>query len=120
MSRAAVSKALRRAPGVSAEMHRRVTAAITELQYRSQVAARALRGRSRTLGVLTPHQASPLATQAIASFTHALGATPYDLLMRPCLTSLSTSSKRRGRSSITGWKDWSWRAPASPGTRWRP
>ncbi|BAL86036.1 putative LacI-family transcriptional regulator [Actinoplanes missouriensis 431] len=83
VSRAAVSKVLRRAPGVSAEMHRRVTAAISELQYRPQVAARSLRGRSQTLGVLSPQEAGPLATSIITSFARALDATPYDFLVRP-------------------------------------
>jgi LacI family transcriptional regulator len=79
VSRAAVSKVLRQAPGVSAEMKRRVDAAIVALQYRPQMAARSLRGRSRTLGVLQAGPADPI----VESLVPNLEATRYDFLVRP-------------------------------------
>ena len=51
VSRAAVSKVIRNAYGVSDAMRVKVQAAITELDYRPSVAARAMRGTSYTLGV---------------------------------------------------------------------
>jgi DNA-binding LacI/PurR family transcriptional regulator len=54
VSRAAVSKVLRDAYGTSAEMRRRVHIAIEALGYRPQLAARGLRGRTFTVGVVLP------------------------------------------------------------------
>ena len=54
VSRSAVSKVLRNAYGISDEMRRRVEAAIAELNYRPQFAARGLRGRTFTFGVIMP------------------------------------------------------------------
>lgn len=52
VSTAAVSKVLRNAYGVSAAMQEKVRAAIAELDYRPQAAARGMRGRTYTIGVL--------------------------------------------------------------------
>ena len=52
VSTAAVSKVLRNAYGVSAAMQEKVRAAITELDYRPHAAARGMRGRTYTIGVL--------------------------------------------------------------------
>ncbi|MFD7818347.1 LacI family DNA-binding transcriptional regulator [Streptomyces sp. NPDC059785] len=52
VSTAAVSKVLRNAYGVSAAMREKVQAAITELDYRPHAAARGMRGRTYTIGVL--------------------------------------------------------------------
>ena len=54
VSRSAVSKVLRNAYGVSDDMRGRVEAAIAELNYRPQFAARGLRGRTFTFGVIMP------------------------------------------------------------------
>lgn len=52
VSTAAVSKVLRNAYGVSAAMQEKVRAAIAELDYRPHAAARGMRGRTYTIGVL--------------------------------------------------------------------
>jgi LacI family transcriptional regulator len=52
VSTAAVSKVLRNAYGVSPAMREKVTAAIAELDYRPHAAARGMRGRTYTIGVL--------------------------------------------------------------------
>lgn len=52
VSTAAVSKVLRNAYGVSPAMREKVQAAITELGYRPHAAARGMRGRTYTIGVL--------------------------------------------------------------------
>lgn len=54
VSRSAVSKVLRNAYGISDEMRGRVETAIAELHYRPQFAARGLRGRTFTFGVIMP------------------------------------------------------------------
>ncbi|MFE5141176.1 LacI family DNA-binding transcriptional regulator [Streptomyces fagopyri] len=52
VSTAAVSKVLRNAYGVSAAMQARVREAMAELDYRPHAAARGMRGRTYTIGVL--------------------------------------------------------------------
>ncbi|MEU5030711.1 LacI family DNA-binding transcriptional regulator [Streptomyces milbemycinicus] len=52
VSTAVVSRVLRNAYGVSAAMHERVRAAMAELDYRPHAAARGMRGRTYTIGVL--------------------------------------------------------------------
>ncbi|ROR46461.1 LacI family DNA-binding transcriptional regulator [Kitasatospora cineracea] len=52
VSTAAVSKVLRNAYGVSPAMQERVRAAMAELDYRPHAAARGMRGRTYTIGVL--------------------------------------------------------------------
>ncbi|MCX5087567.1 LacI family transcriptional regulator [Streptomyces sp. NBC_00365] len=52
VSTAAVSKVMRNAYGVSAAMQEKVRAAIAELDYRPHAAARGMRGRTYTIGVL--------------------------------------------------------------------
>ncbi|MFF2327158.1 MULTISPECIES: LacI family DNA-binding transcriptional regulator [unclassified Streptomyces] len=52
VSTAAVSKVLRNAYGVSAAMQERVRASMEELNYRPHAAARGMRGRTYTIGVL--------------------------------------------------------------------
>ncbi len=54
MSRAAVSKVIRNASGVSPAMRERVHAAVAKLDYRPNTAARAMRGSSYTLGIEMP------------------------------------------------------------------
>ncbi|WP_299536915.1 LacI family DNA-binding transcriptional regulator [uncultured Streptomyces sp.] len=52
VSTAAVSKVLRNAYGVSGAMQEKVRAAMAELNYRPHAAARGMRGRTYTIGVL--------------------------------------------------------------------
>ena len=59
VSRAAVSKVIRDAYGVSGSMRERVNAAIERLGYRPRVSARAMRGSTFTLGIEIPEFDNP-------------------------------------------------------------
>lgn len=83
VSRAAVSKVIRNAYGVSPSMRERVTAAIEELGYRPNVAARSLRGSSFTLGIELPTIGNPFFSKVIAGATRALADSPYQLIIAP-------------------------------------
>jgi LacI family transcriptional regulator len=83
VSRAAVSKVIRNAPGVSPSMRLRVDAAIQRLDYRPSAAARAMRGSSYTLGLEIPHLGNQFFTQILAGAKHALLGSPYQLMIAP-------------------------------------
>jgi LacI family transcriptional regulator len=83
VSRAAVSKVIRNAYGVSPAMREKVNTAIQSLDYRPSVAARAMRGVSFTLGIELPNIGNPFFTKIIAGATAALQHTPYQLIIAP-------------------------------------
>ncbi|MFG2951676.1 LacI family DNA-binding transcriptional regulator [Streptomyces adustus] len=83
VSRAAVSKVIRDAAGVSPAMRARVNAAIEELNYRPSVAARALRGASYTLGLEVPHLGNRFLTQIVDGALAALEGTRYQTIIAP-------------------------------------
>lgn len=83
VSRAAVSKVIRDAYGVSDDMRTRVQAAIDELGYRPRAAARAMRGSSYTLGVEIPSIKNHFFTKIITGATGALAETSYQLIIAP-------------------------------------
>ncbi|WP_127792064.1 LacI family DNA-binding transcriptional regulator [Agromyces sp. LHK192] len=83
VSRAAVSKVIRDAYGVSPAMRERVNAAIDALDYRPRVAARAMRGASFTLGIELPHIGNPFFTKVVAGATAALQDSQYQLIIAP-------------------------------------
>ncbi|GAA2715336.1 LacI family DNA-binding transcriptional regulator [Actinoplanes palleronii] len=83
VSRAAVSKVIRNAYGVSPAMRERVEAAIGELGYRPSVAARALRGSSYRLGLEIPHVSARFMTQIMEGAKQAVAGTPYQLVLAP-------------------------------------
>src|SRR6478609_2566960 len=83
VSRAAVSKVLRDAYGVSDAMRERVTAAMTELDYRPRVAARAMRGRTYTIGVEIPDFSNQFFTRMLTGAMGALAGTPYQIVIAP-------------------------------------
>ncbi|WP_307807073.1 LacI family DNA-binding transcriptional regulator [Naasia sp. SYSU D00057] len=83
VSRAAVSKVLRNAYGVSPAMKERVDAAIEHLHYRPRVAARAMRGSSFTLGIEIPDFGNHFFTRLLGGATRALVGTPYQLIIAP-------------------------------------
>jgi LacI family transcriptional regulator len=83
VSRAAVTKVLRDAYGVSDAMRARVTAAMTELNYRPRIAARAMRGRTYTLGIELPDLANHFFARIVRGATGALEGTPYQLIIAP-------------------------------------
>jgi LacI family transcriptional regulator len=83
VSRAAVSKVIRNAYGVSDRMRTQVEAAIERLQYRPRVAARAMRGASFTLGFEIPQVGNDFLTMIVDGATEALASTPYQLIIAP-------------------------------------
>lgn len=83
VSRAAVSKVLRNAYGVSDSMRERVTAAMTELEYRPRVAARAMRGRTFTIGIEIPDFGNQFFTRMLGGAMGALAGTPYQVVIAP-------------------------------------
>ncbi|MFG3133803.1 LacI family DNA-binding transcriptional regulator [Streptomyces tendae] len=83
VSRAAVSKVIRDAAGVSPAMRAKVNAAIEELNYRPSVAARSLRGASYTLGLEVPHLGNRFLTQIVDGAMQALAGTRYQLVIAP-------------------------------------
>ena len=83
VSRAAVSKVIRDAYGVSDSMRTRVHASIAELGYRPRAAARAMRGSSYTLGVEIPSISNHFFPKIINGATAALTDTRYQLIIAP-------------------------------------
>jgi len=77
VSTSAVSKVVRNAYGTSPAMRTRVRAAIEELGYRPSAAARALRGRTYTIGVMLPDFRNPF----FADVIEHLADTEYRLLL---------------------------------------
>ncbi|CAL8970953.1 Catabolite control protein A [Propionicimonas sp. T2.31MG-18] len=83
VSRAAVSKVIRDAYGVSDAMRERVQAAIDELGYRPRASARAMRGSSYTLGVEIPSIHNHFFPKIITGAMTALADTRYQLIIAP-------------------------------------
>lgn len=81
VSRAAVSKVLRNAYGISEQMRQSVEQAMAELQYRPQIAARGLRGRTYTLGVVMPDMRNPFFPDILDGVWAALRDTQYQPLL---------------------------------------
>ena len=79
VSVAAVSKVVRSAYGVSDGMRARVQLAIDKLGYRPDIGARAMRGRSYTVGVVGPHLSSFFVTEVIEAIVNQFKSTPYDV-----------------------------------------
>lgn len=85
VSRAAVSKVLRNAYGVSPDMRTRVEAAIAQLEYRPRTAARAMRGQSFTIGFEIPQLGNDFFTQVIRGAADRLAGSRYQLIIAPAL-----------------------------------
>ena len=73
VSTAAVSKVLRNAYGVSADMSERVRSAMAELGYRPHAAARGMRGRSFTIGLLLDNIRNPFYGDILDGITDEIG-----------------------------------------------
>lgn len=86
VSTASVSKVLRDAYGVSPAMRDRVRRVIDELGYRPRAAARGMRGRTDTIGVVLSDIHNPFFAQLIDGVTAELGDTPYQVLLGPAGT----------------------------------
>lgn len=83
VSRAAVSKVIRGAYGVSASMRERVEAVIEELDYRPLVSARGMRGATFTLGMELPNTSNQFFNQILTGATSVLDTEPYQLIIAP-------------------------------------
>ncbi len=83
VSRAAVSKVIRNAYGVSPAMRERVQTAIEMLGYRPRVAARSMRGASYTIGVEVPTTANHFFDSLIHGATTRLSGTQYQVIIAP-------------------------------------
>ncbi|MFB4285646.1 MULTISPECIES: LacI family DNA-binding transcriptional regulator [unclassified Nonomuraea] len=81
VSKAAVSKVIRNDYGVSDAMRDRVGRAIDELGYRPQAAARALRGRAFTIGVLMRHIGIPFYAEIMTGLVDQLAESDYQAIM---------------------------------------
>jgi LacI family transcriptional regulator len=83
VSRAAVSKVIRGAYGVSATMRERVEAVIEDLDYRPLISARGMRGATFTLGMELPDIANQFFVRILSGATTALETEPYQLMIAP-------------------------------------
>lgn len=92
VSRAAVSKVIRNAYGVSPAMRKRVETAIDRLGYRPRVAARAMRGASFTIGFEIPHLGNDFFRQVMEGAATGLAASGYQLIIAPGAGYLSGTS----------------------------
>ncbi|GIH26536.1 LacI family transcriptional regulator [Acrocarpospora phusangensis] len=81
VSTTAVSKVLRNAYGASPAMRDRVRAAIDELGYRPHAAARAMRGRTFTIGVLLPHIRNPFFADILDGLSAQVAETDYQVII---------------------------------------
>ncbi|WP_084772563.1 LacI family DNA-binding transcriptional regulator [Nonomuraea candida] len=81
VSTTAVSKVLQNAYGVSEAMRAKVRAAIDELGYRPHNAARAMRGRTFTIGVLLPHIRNPFFADILDGLTEEISGSGYQAIM---------------------------------------
>ena len=81
VSTAAVSKVLRNAYGVSDDMNERVRSSMAELGYRPHAAARGMRGRSFTIGLLLDNIRNPFYGDFLNGVTDALAKTDFQVLV---------------------------------------
>jgi LacI family transcriptional regulator len=81
VSTAAVSKVLRNAYGVSDGMSQRVRSSMAELGYRPHAAARGMRGRSFTVGLLLDNIRNPFYGDFLDGVTDALAKTDFQVLV---------------------------------------
>jgi LacI family transcriptional regulator len=83
VSTTAVSKVLRNAYGASPAMRAKVRHAIDELGYRPYAAARGLRGRTYTIGVMLPNIYNPFFADILDGITACLDTSEYQALLGP-------------------------------------
>lgn len=81
VSVAAVSKVLRDAYGVSDALRAKVQASMEKLNYRPHAGARAMRGRTYTLGILLPDMRNPFFADILAGVNDALERTQYQTML---------------------------------------
>lgn len=83
VSRAAVSKVIGNAYGVSDAMRTKVETAMADLDYRPSATARALRGRSSTIGIEAPDAANPFLAQILRGVMDTIEDSDYQVVLAP-------------------------------------
>ncbi|GIJ50603.1 LacI family transcriptional regulator [Virgisporangium aliadipatigenens] len=83
VSTTTVSKVLRNAYGVSPAMQAKVRKSMSDLGYRPHAAARGLRGRTYTIGLMLPDIRNPFFPEIIDGANEVLDATDYQILLGP-------------------------------------
>src|SRR5699024_8540262 len=91
VSRAAVSKVIRDAYGVSPQMRSRVEAAIAQLGYRPRVAARSMRGSSYTFGLEIPQITNEFLSLVTLGAAERLLGTAYQLVVAPAVVAAESA-----------------------------
>ncbi|MCD2175792.1 LacI family DNA-binding transcriptional regulator [Rhizobium sp. C4] len=81
VSVAAVSKVMRNAYGVSDQLRQKVEASIEKLNYRPSMAARGMRGRTYTIGILVIELTNPFLPGVIESVIGQLAENGYKALV---------------------------------------
>jgi LacI family transcriptional regulator len=81
VSTSAVSKVLRNAYGVSDGMRERVRSAMEELEYRPHAAARGMRGRTYTIGVLLDNLRNAFFADILDGVNERLEGTDYQMVI---------------------------------------
>jgi LacI family transcriptional regulator len=81
VSKSAVSKVLQDAYGISPQMREKVKRAIDSLGYRPHPGARAMRGRSFTIGVMLVDLSSPFVPQIINGILGELDGGPFQAML---------------------------------------
>jgi LacI family transcriptional regulator len=81
VSRAAVSKVLRNAYGVSDDMRMRVNTSIEALQYRPRISARGMRGRTFTIGVVVNDITNNFIAEILLGVSSATANTPFQTIV---------------------------------------
>ncbi|WP_040853571.1 LacI family DNA-binding transcriptional regulator [Phyllobacterium sp. YR531] len=81
VSRAAVSKVLNNAYGVSDALRQKVEASIARLGYRPSVAARGMRGKTFTFGVLLGGIENPLVSEIVRGISSVAESGGYKVVM---------------------------------------
>jgi DNA-binding LacI/PurR family transcriptional regulator len=78
-----VSRAIRNSPLVSRDTRKRIMAAVEELDYRPNLAARRLvLGRTLTIAVMAPFFTHPAVNRQLSGVVHGLADSDYDLVIR--------------------------------------
>lgn len=92
VSKAAVSKVVRNAYGVSPAMRHRVETAIDQLGYRPHVAARSMRGASFTIGFEIPQLGNDFFTQVMQGAADELAGSGYQFIIAPGVVGVEATS----------------------------
>jgi len=93
VSTAAASKVLRNAYGVSPQMREKVETAIKELDYRPLAAARGMRGKTFTIGVLVSDIQNPYFGLLVEGVTGEVEESGYELMVGPAGASAASQSR---------------------------